>query len=78
MADLKEKEINLKYNGKVIQVRIQNNYLQTLKSIKLALKLTDDEMNKLTISFIDEDGDENMLDEESFEQAFNFDNWVAN
>ena len=78
MADLKEKEINLKYNGKVIQVRIQNNYLQTLKSIKLALKLTDDEMNKLTISFMDEDGDENMLDEENFEQAFNFDNWIAN
>ena len=78
MADLKEKEINLKYNGKVIQVRIQNNYLQTLKSIKLALKLTDDEINKLTISFIDEDGDENMLDEENFEQAFNFDNWIAN
>ena len=78
MADLKEKEINLKYNGKVIQVRIQNNYLQTLKSIKLALKLTDDEMNKLTISFIDEEGDENMLDEENFEQAFNFDNWIAN
>ena len=78
MADLKEKEINLKYNGKVIQVRIQNNYLQTLKSIKLALKLTDDEINKLTISFIDEDGDENMLDEENFEQAFNFDKWIAN
>ncbi len=78
MADLKEKEINLKYNGKVIQVRIQNNYLQTLKSIKLALKLTDDEINKLTISFIDEEGDENMLDEENFEQAFNFDNWIAN
>ena len=78
MADLKEKEINLKYNGKVIQVRIQNDYLQTLKSIKLALKLTDDEMNKLTISFIDEEGDENMLDEENFEQAFNFDNWIAN
>jgi len=78
MADLKEKEINLKYNGKVIQVRIQNDYLQTLKSIKLALKLTDDEINKLTISFIDEDGDENMLDEENFEQAFNFDNWIAN
>ncbi len=78
MADLKEKEINLKYNGKVIQVRIQNNYLQTLKSIKLALKLTDDEINKLTISFIDEDGDENMLDEENFEQAFNFYNWIAN
>ena len=78
MADLKEKEINLKYNGKVIQVRIQNNYLQALKSIKLALKLTDDEINKLTISFIDEEGDENMLDEENFEQAFNFDNWIAN
>ena len=78
MADLKEKEINLKYDGKVIQVRIQNDYLQTLKSIKLALKLTDDEINKLTISFIDEEGDENMLDEENFEQAFNFDNWIAN
>ena len=78
MADLKEKEINLKYNGKVIQVRIQNDYLQTLKSIKLALKLTDDEINKLTISFIDEDGDENMLDEENFEQAFDSDIWIAN
>ena len=58
-------------------VKIKENYDKAIESIKEALYLTQDEMDKLTINFKDPEGDENMLEESNFDDAFESDVWTT-
>ena len=60
----------LKHNGYEIKIEIVEDYEKAIESIKTALYLTQEEMEKLTINFEDQDGDENMLEESNFIQFF--------
>ena len=67
----------LKHNGYEIKIEIEEDYDKAMKSIRTALYLTEQEMEKLTINFEDQDGDENMLEESNFDDAFIADVWTT-
>ena len=74
----REKTITLIHNEKYkVPVKIKENYDKAIESIKEALYLTQDEMDKLTINFKDPEGDENMLEESNFDDAFESDVWTT-
>ena len=77
MSDSKEtKTITLKYNGfKDIKVEIPNNYDKALEALRQKLYLTKEEIESFAISFQDSGGDENFLDEDTIEDAFNSEAW---
>jgi hypothetical protein len=71
----REKTITLIHNKYNIPVKIKENYDKALESIKKALYLTQNEMDKLSINFKDQDGDDNMLEESNFDDAFEAEVW---
>ena len=78
MSDKEEKEITLRHNDNYeIKVKIKNNYQYILNAVKEALYYSDDEMENITLNFVDEDGDDNMLDEDNVELAFEATEWTT-
>lgn len=74
----KEKTIILIHNQIYkIPVKIKENYDKALVSVKKALYLTEDEMDFLIIYFKDSDGDENMIEESNFDEAFESEVWTT-
>lgn len=74
----REKTITLIHNKKYkIPVKIKENYDKAFISVMEALYLTKEEMDKLTINFMDVDGDENMLEESNFDDAFESETWTT-
>ena len=78
MSDKEEKEITLHHNDNYkITVKIKNDYQYILNAVKEALYYSDDEMENITINFVDEDGCDNMLDEDNVELAFEAQDWTT-
>ena len=78
MSDKEEKEITLHHNDNYeIKVKIKNDYQYILNAVKEALYYSDDEMENITINFLDEDGCDNMLDEDNVELAFESTEWTT-
>ena len=74
---IKEKEITLSHNGyNSIKLRIKKDYEEAKKAIKEKLYFQDKDLNKYILSYIDNDGDENNIDEDEFDSAFQFSEWV--
>ena len=70
-----EKEIRLWHNK--YKVIIKKKYDDIKQSIKDSLYLTEDDFNDLTINFLDVYGDEDILEEDTFEDAYNAEEWVT-
>ena len=70
-----EKEIRLWHNK--YKVIIKKKYEDIKQSIKDSLYLTEDDFNDLTINFLDAYGDEDILEEDTFEDAYNAEEWVT-
>ena len=74
---MSEKTILLLHNEFKIEVEIPNNYNEVNEVVRKALFLKPEEMAKLTLMYKDEEGDNNPLDEDSFEDAFNAKEWCT-
>ena len=70
------KEITITYNGYDIQLEIDNDYKLTLENIKKKLYLQDEDLKNMYIYYFDEDGDENEVEEDNFDEAYKFMKWV--
>ena len=70
-----EKEIRLWHNK--YKVFIKKKYDDIKQSIKDSLYLTEDDFNDLTINFLDAYGDEDILEKDTFEDAYNAEEWVT-
>ena len=78
MEDQEEKEITLRHNEKyIIKVIIKKDLDYILKAVQEKLYYTDDEMKNININFLDDDGYENMLDEDSIDEAFEAKEWTT-
>ena len=78
MSDKEEKEITLHHNDNYkITVKIKNDYQYILNAVKEALYYSDDEMENITINFVDEDGCDNILDPDNIEEAFEAKEWTT-
>ena len=74
---IKEKEITLSHNGyDSIKLKIKKDYEEAKKAIKEKLYFQDKDLNKYILSYLDDDGDENNIDEDEFESAFQSSEWV--
>ena len=71
-----ERKVDLHYNGYKIPIRIEKDFNKIITKIKESLYLTKEDMNKLSISFKDSEGYENMLDEDTIEDAFQSEEWT--
>jgi hypothetical protein len=74
---MSEKTILLLHNEFKIEVEIPNNYNEVNEVVRKALFLKPEEMAKLTLMYKDEEGDNNPLDEDSFEDAFKAKEWCT-
>lgn len=72
-----EKEIKLYHNTYKVVIKIKKKYDDIKQSIKDSLYLTEEDYNNLQINFLDADGDENILEEDTFEDAYNAKEWVT-
>ena len=72
-----EKEIKLYHNTYKVVIKIKKKYDDIKQSIKDSLYLTEEDYNNLQINFLDADGDENILEEDTFEDAYNAEEWVT-
>ena len=72
----KEKKITLKYNDYEIDLKIKNNYEEARNTIKKKLYFQDKDLAKLELYYIDDDNDENNIDIDTFEEAFNSSVWA--
>ena len=73
----KEKEITLSHNGyDSIKLKIKKDYEEARKAIKEKLYFQDKDLDKYTLSYLDDDGDENNIDEDEFDSAFQSSEWV--
>ena len=78
MEDEEEKEITLIHNEKYeIKVTIKKDLNYIFEEVKKKLYYTDDEMRNINIDFLDNDGYENMLDEDSLDEAFEAQKWTT-
>ena len=77
MSSSEKKTIKLSHNGFIIHIEISNDYKEIMETIRNAIYLKPEEMEKLTIMFKDEEGDNNPLDEENFTEAFNAEEWCT-
>ena len=77
MSDTEKKirRIKVIYDDNIIKVDIPNNYEEALEEIRKALYLKKEEMDLLDISFMDSEGDENYLEEDNFDEAFESEKW---
>lgn len=78
MSDQEEKEIILHHNDNYhIKVKIKSDHDYIINAVKEALFYSDEEMENLTINFLDDEGCENMLDEDNVEEAFTAKEWTT-
>ena len=71
----KEKQIILKYKDSEINLTIKNDFVEAINEIKRKLNFQDKDLEKYELYYLDEEEDENILDEENFEEAFNYSVW---
>ena len=67
--------IKLQHKIYVINIEIKNDYNTIIDTIRESIYLTPEEMDKYTIQFKDSEDDYNNLDEDTFEDAFNSEDW---
>ena len=70
-----EKEITLYHNEYEIKLKIKKDFEETKKAIKEKLYFQDKDLEKFELFYIDDDDDENVIDEDNFEDAFNSSKW---
>ena len=71
-----KKEITLEYNGYTIGITIKKDYASAIKTIKEKLYFTDEDFNNCSLSYKDDDGDDNPInDENDFEGALGNEVW---
>ena len=70
-----EKKITLKHNGYEITLKIKNDYEESKNALKKAIYFQDKDLEKFELIYIDEEEDENVIDEDNFEEAFNSSVW---
>lgn len=73
----KEKKITLEHNKYKIPISIPNDYKKVKEIIMKALYLSEEEMERITIYYHDEEGDEANLEEDSYEDAFKSEVWIT-
>ena len=72
---IEEKEITLYHNEYEIKLKIKKDFEETKKAIKEKLYFQDKDLNKFELFYLDEDEDENNIEEDTFEDAFNSNKW---
>ena len=70
-----EKQITLKHNGYEISLKIKNDYEESKKLLKEKIYFKDEDLEKFELFYIDDEEDENIIDEDNFEEAFNTSTW---
>lgn len=70
-----EKKITLKHNGYEITLKIKNDYEESKNALKKAIYFQDKDLEKFELIYIDEEEDENVIDEDNFEEAFESSTW---
>ena len=70
-----EKKITLKHNGYEITLKIKNDYEESKNALKKAIYFQYKDLEKFELIYIDEEEDENVIDEDNFEEAFNSSVW---
>ena len=70
-----EKQITLKHNGYEISLKIKNDYEETKKLLKEKIYFQDKDLEKFELFYIDDEEDENIIDEDNFEEAFESSTW---
>ena len=72
---MSEKEITLSHNGYEIPLKITNDYNESMKALKEKLFFQDQDMEKYSLIYYDEEGDEVDVDEDSFDDAYESSKW---
>ena len=73
---MSSKAVILKYNNYEIPIKISKDYNECRNEIKRKLYLQDKNLERYTLTYLDKDGYENDIDENSIEEAFNANEWV--
>ena len=69
------RDITLHHKEFDITIKIKNNFDCITETIRKAIFLTPEEMDKYTIQFQDEEGDYNEISKDNFDEAFNSEYW---
>jgi len=70
-----EKKITLRHNEYEITIKIKNDYEESRNALKKAIYFQDKDLEKFELFYIDEEEDENIIEEDNFEEAFNSSIW---
>ena len=72
---MSEKEITLSHNGYDIKLNITNDYNESIEAIKKKLYFQNEDMDKYSLYYFDEEGDEVDVDEDQFDDAYGSSKW---
>ena len=72
---MSEKEITLSHNGYEIKLNITNDYNESIEAIKKKLYFQNEDMEKYSLYYYDDEGDEVDVDEDQFEDAYGSSKW---
>lgn len=76
MSNEEEKEIILEHNEYKISLTIKNNYEESKNILKKKLFFQDKDLKNYELYYVDEDDDENAIEEDNFDEAFNSSKWI--
>ena len=76
MSNEEEKEIILVHNEYKIPLTIKNNYEESKNILKKKLFFQDKDLKNYELYYADEDDDENAIEEDNFDEAFNSSKWI--